>query len=70
MSICDKCPDDGSCGDCLPVHIFSGFSCPNDLENFSKWAFDHPVNDGAVLITQNSGNYDGHFILSYLITNG
>ena len=24
MSICDKCPDDGSCDDCLPVHTFSG----------------------------------------------
>ena len=24
MSICDKCPYDGSCDDCLPVHTFSG----------------------------------------------
>ena len=24
MSICDKCPYDGSCDNCLPVHTFSG----------------------------------------------
>ena len=34
------------------------------------WAFDHPVNEGPVFITHNSSNYDSHFILSYLITNG
>ena len=35
-----------------------------------KWAFHHPVNEGAVFITHNSSNYDAHFILTYLITNG
>ena len=70
MSICDKCPDDGSCDDCLPVHTFSGLGGQNALENFCKWAFDHPVNEGAVFIAHNSSNYDAHFILSYLITNG
>ena len=69
MSICDKCPDDGSCDDCLPVHTFSGLG-QNALEKFCKWAFDHPVNKGPVLIAHNSSNYDVHFILSYLITNG
>ena len=44
MSICDKCPDDGSCDDCLPVHTFSGLDGQNALENLCKWAFDHPVN--------------------------
>ena len=71
MSICDKCPDDGSCDDCLPVHTFSGFGGQNSLEKFCKWAFDHPVNEGAVFIAHNSSNYDAHFILIlYLITNG
>ena len=70
MSICDKCPDDGSCDDCLPVHTFSGLGGQNALENFCKWAFDHPANEGAVFIAHNSSNYDAHFILSYLITNG
>ena len=37
---------------------------------FCKWAFDHPVNEGAVFIAHNSSNYDAHFILSYLIRNG
>ena len=36
MSICDKCPDDGSCDDCLPVHTFSGLGGQNALENFCK----------------------------------
>ena len=66
MSICDKCPDDESCDDCLPVHTFSGLGGQNALEKFCKWAFDQPVNEGAVF----SSNYDAHFILSYLITNG
>ena len=70
MSICDKCPDDGLCDDCLPVHTFSGLGGQNALEKFCKWAFDHPVNEGAVFIAHNSSNYDAHFILSYLITNG
>ena len=69
MSICDKCPDDGSCDDCLPVHTFSGLGGQNALDKFCKWAFDHPVNQGAVFITHNSSNYDAHFILSYPITN-
>ena len=42
----------------------------NALENFCKWAFDHPANEGAVFIAHNSSNYDAHFMLSYLITNG
>ena len=67
MSICDKCPDDGSCDDCLPVHTFSGLGGQNALDNFCKWAFDHPVNEGAVFIAHKSSNYDVHFILSYLI---
>ena len=50
MSICDKCPDDGSGDDCLPVHTFSGLGGQNALEKLCKWAFDHPVNDGAVVI--------------------
>ena len=69
MSICDKCPDDGSCDDCLPVHTFSGLGGQNALENFCKWAFDYPVN-GPVFIAHNSSNYHAHFLLSYLITNG
>ena len=32
--------------------------------------FDHPVNERAVSFAYNSSNYDPHFILSYLITNG
>ena len=48
ISICDKCPDDGSCSDCLPVHTFSGLGGQNDIENFCKWAFDHPVNEEGV----------------------
>ena len=70
MSIYDKCPDDGSCADCLPVHTFSGLGGQNALENFCTWAFDHPVNEGAIFIAHNSSNYDAHFILSYLIKNG
>ena len=50
MSICDKCPDDGSCDDCLLVHTFSGLGGQNALENFCKSAFDHPANEGAVFI--------------------
>ena len=52
MSICDKCPDDGSGDDCLPVHTFSGLGGQNALENVCKWAFDHPefiVNGGRLL---------------------
>ena len=56
MSICDKCPDDGSCDDCLPVHTLSGLCGYNVLETFCKWAFDHPVNKGAVFIAHNSSN--------------
>ena len=70
MSICDKCPDDGSCDDCLPVRTFSGLGGQNALDKFCKWAFDHPVNEGAVFIAHNSSNYDAHFILSYLIRMG
>ena len=70
MSICDKCPDDGSCDDCLPVHTFSGLGGQNALDKFCTWAFDHSVNEGAVLIAHNISNEDAHFILSYLITNG
>ena len=33
-------------------------------------AFDHHVNEGAVIIAHNSSNYDAHFILCYLIING
>ena len=66
MSIC---PDDGSCDDCLPVHTFSGLGGQNALENFCKWAFDHPVNEWAVFIEHNSSNYDAHFILSYHVMN-
>ena len=36
MSICDKCPDDGSCDDCFPVHIFSGLGGQSALEKFFK----------------------------------
>ena len=36
MSICDKCPDDGSCDDCLPVHTFSGLGGQNVLETFAN----------------------------------
>ena len=43
MSICGKCPDDGSCDDCLPVYTFSGLGGQNALDKFCKWAFDHPV---------------------------
>ena len=64
MSICDKCPDDGSCVDCLAVHTFSGLGSQNVLEKFCKWAFGHIVNEGAVFIAHNSSNYDVHFILS------
>ena len=39
MSICDKCPDDGSCDDCLPVHTFSGLGGQNAFEFFCEWAF-------------------------------
>ena len=68
MSICDKCPDDGSCDDCLPVHTFSGLGGQND--NFVSGLLINPVNEGAVFIEHNSSNYDAPFILSYLITNG
>ena len=70
MSICDKYLDNGSCDDCLPVHTFSGVGGQNAIEKFCKWAFDNPVNEGAVFIAHNSSNYDAHCILSYLITNG
>ena len=60
MSICDKCQDDGSCDDSLPVHTFSGLGGQNAFANFCKWAFDHPVNEGAVFIAYNSSNYDAH----------
>ena len=46
MSICDKCPDDGSCDNCLPVHTFGGLGRPNPLENLCKWDFEHLVNEG------------------------
>ena len=68
--MCNKCPDDGSCDNCLPVHTFSGLGGQNAFENFCKWAFDHPVNEGTVFITQNSSNFDTHVIYSYLITTG
>ena len=64
MSICDKCPYDGSCDDCLPVYTFSRLGDQIALVNFCKWAFDHPVNEGKVIIAHNSSNYDAHFILS------
>ena len=70
MSICDKCPDAGSCDECLPVHTFSGLGDQNALESLCKWAFDNPVNRAAVFIAYNSSNYNAHFILSYLIRNG
>ena len=70
MSICDKCPDDGSCDDCLPVHTFSGSGGQHALEKFCKWALDHTVNEMAVFIVHNSINYDANLILSYLITHG
>ena len=54
----------------MPVHTFSGLGGQNTLEKLCKWAFDHHVNEGAVLIAHNSSKYDPHFILSYLITNG
>ena len=54
----------------MPVHTFSGLGGQNALENFCKRDFDHHVNKGAVFIAHNSGNYDDHFILSYLIKNG
>ena len=67
MSICDKCPDDGSYDDCSYIQWIRWSTCSWKL---CKWAFDHPVNEGAVFIEHNSSNYDPHFILSYLITNG
>ena len=70
MSTCDKCPDDGLCDNCLPVHTFIGLGGQNVLENFCVLAFDHPINEGAIFIAHNSSNYDAHCILSYLITNG
>ena len=69
MSICDKCPYDGSCDNCVPVHTLSGLGGQHALQNFGTNAFDHPVNEWAVFIAHNSSNYDTHFILSYLITN-
>ena len=63
MSICDKCPDDESCDDCLPVHTFNGLGVKNALEKFCEWAFDHPVNEGAVFIAHNRSNYDAHFMI-------
>ena len=69
MSICDKGPYDGSCDDCLQVHTFSGLGGQNALEQYCEWTFDHPGNEGVVLIAHNSSKYDAHFILSYLITN-
>ena len=50
MSIYDKCPDDGSCDNCVSVHTLTGLVGQNALENYCKWAFDHPVNEGAVFI--------------------
>ena len=69
MSIFYKCPDNGSCDNCLPVHPFSGLRGQNALE-ICKWAFDYPVIVGAIFIAHNSSNYDAHFIFSYLITHG
>ena len=57
MSRCDKCPDDGSCDDCLPVNTFSGLGGMNALQNCCKWAFDHPVTEDAVFIAHNSDNF-------------
>ena len=54
----------------MPVHTFSGLGGQNARENICEWVFDHPVNEGAVFIAHHSSNYDAHFILSYLITNG
>ena len=62
MTICVKCPDDGSCNDCFPVHTLSGLDGQNALENFCKWGFEYPVNEGAVFIAPNSSNYDAHLI--------
>ena len=31
MSICDQCPDDGSCDHCWPVHTFSELGGQNAL---------------------------------------
>ena len=68
MSICDKCPDGGLCDKCFSVHTFSRLSGQNALEQFYKWAFDHPVNEEEVIIAHTSSN-DAHYKLSYLITN-
>ena len=54
----------------MSVHIFSRLGGQNALEKNCKWAFDFPVNEGEVFIAHNISNYDAHFILSYLITNG
>ena len=56
MSICDKCPEGGSCGNC-PVDTLSGIGDQNALENFSNWIFYHPVNKEAIFIAHNSSNY-------------
>ena len=47
----------------MPVHTFSGLGGQNTLEKLCKWAFDHPVNEGAVFIAHNSSNYDPHYIV-------
>ena len=67
MSVCDNCKDNESCQDCLPVHTFSGLGGENALYEFCKWAFDDPLNQGAVFIAHNGSGYDVNFILSYLI---
>ena len=59
MSICDKCPDEGSCDNCLSVDTFSGLGGQNNLENV--WAFDHPVNEGAVFIAHNRMITNGEY---------
>ena len=51
MSICDKCLDDGSCDDCLPVHTFSGLGGQNTLEK---------IVSGLLIILSMKGQYSLH----------
>ena len=51
MSICDKCPDDGSCDDCLPVHTFRGLGGQNALKTFVS---------GLLIIPSMKGQYSLH----------
>ena len=67
MEVCLRCTDNQIC-DCERLRVFRGLDGSDVVADFLKWALS--VNRrNATLIAHNSGGYDGHFILDYLVKN-